>query len=206
MVSAQMVRELRGKTGAGVMECKKALENAGGDMSQAEELLKKWGMEEAAGRRQRETAQGMVQAYIHFGGRVGVLVELDCETDFVARTPEFGALCRDVAMQVAAMKARYVGREDVPAEVVRAQEELFRAQAEKENRPVQVIPRYVAGKMTRFYSEACLLEQPFIRDPEKKVSAVIAAHVALLGENIRVRRFARFEVGELPKGATGPSE
>lgn len=196
MISAADVKELRNRTGAGMMDCKKALEETGGDMEKAIEYLRMKGLAAAAKKAGRVTKEGLVEAYIHGGGRIGVLIEVNCETDFVARTEDFKALVHDLAMQVAAARPRYVKREDVPEEVIEKEKSILRAQALNEGKPEKVIEKIVAGRLEKFYQETCLLEQPFIKDMERTVKDLIAEKIAKLGENIEVRRFARFEVGE----------
>lgn len=191
-----MVKELRQATGAGVLDCKRALEEADGALDRAVEILRKQGLAEARKRLGREVKEGLIEAYVHTGNRMGALTELNCETDFVARTPEFRQLARDLAMQVVGYGARYISREDMPPEVVERERAIYRAQAEREGKPARVIERIVEGRLDKFYEEVCLLEQPFIRDGDVKVGEVIAQKIAIMGENIVVRRFARFELGE----------
>jgi elongation factor Ts len=191
-----MVKALREKTGAGMMDCKRALEETGGDMEKAVEYLREKGLAAAAKRAGRTAAEGVIESYIHLGGKLGVLVEVNCETDFVARTPEFQELARDIAMQVAAANPQYLTREDVPAEVLEKEKEILRAQALNEGKPEKVVDRIVEGRLEKFYSENCLLEQPFIKDPDKKVRDLLAEKIARIGENIVVRRFVRFQLGE----------
>ncbi|HIC94923.1 MAG TPA: translation elongation factor Ts [Anaerolineae bacterium] len=191
-----MVKELRQATGAGVLDCKKALEAAGGDMKKAVAVLREKGLAAAAKKAGRATKEGLIEAYIHAGGRIGALIELNCETDFVARTEEFRQLAHDLAMQVVAAKPLYLSPEDVPAEVLEAEKAIYRAQAEKEGKPAHVIDRIVEGKLEKFYQEVCLLKQPFIKDDDLTVQDLLTQMVAKVGENIVVRRFARFELGE----------
>jgi elongation factor Ts len=198
-IRADQVKELREKTGAGFMDCKKALAEAEGDLDRATRWLREKGLAAAAKKAGRETSEGMIGAYLHAGGRIGVLVEVNCETDFVAKTPDFQNLVKDLAMQVAAASpavARYVQREEVHADVVDAEREIYRAQAQSTGKPEKVIEKIVDGKVERFLREICLLEQPFIRDPEKTVRDIVSEAIAKLGENINVRRFARFQLGE----------
>jgi elongation factor Ts len=195
-VSANIVKQLREKTGAGFMDCKKALTETGGDVEKAIEYLRKRGVAAAAKKADRVVTDGAVGAYVHPGGKVGVLLEINCETDFVARNAEFQALLKDMAMQVAAANPRYVRREEVSAEESEREKSIYRQQALETGKPEKVIEKIVEGKMERFYSEVCLLEQPFIKDPDRKVSAVINDAIARLGENIQVRRFARYHLGE----------
>jgi len=195
-VSANIVKQLREKTGAGFMDCKKALAETGGDVEKAIDYLRKRGVAAAAKKAVRVVTDGAVGAYVHPGGKVGVLLEINCETDFVARNAEFQALLKDMAMQVAAANPRYVRREEVAAEESEREKSIYRQQALETGKPETVIEKIVEGKMERFYSEVCLLEQPFIKDPDRKVSAVINDAIARLGENIQVRRFARYHLGE----------
>lgn len=195
-VSASLVKTLRARTGAGVMDCKQALLETEGDLEKATRYLREKGLAAVAKRAERVASEGLVEAYIHGGGRLGVLIEVNCETDFVARTPEFKALCRDLAMQVAASRPEYISREEVPPEVLAREEEIFRAQALNEGKPEKVIDRIVVGRIEKFYTEVCLLEQPFIKDPNCSVAGLINEKIAYFGENIRVRRFACFRLGE----------
>ena len=198
-IRAESVKELRDKTGAGFMDCKKALAEASGDFDAAVKWLREKGLAAAARKAGRVASEGLVDTYIHAGGRIGVLVEVNCETDFVAKTPEFKGLVKDLAMQVAAASpalARFVRREEVPAEVIDQEREIYRAQAKSSGKPDKVIEKIVDGKVDKFLSDICLLEQPFIRDPEKSVKDVVTDAIAKLGENILVRRFARFQLGE----------
>jgi elongation factor Ts len=195
-VSPSLVRELRERTGAGMMDCKKALSEVNGDVEKALVYLREKGLAAAAKRAGRTAADGVVASYIHAGGKIGVLIEVNCETDFVARTEDFQNLVKELAMQIAAANPRYVRREDVPAEVVEQERSIYAAQAANSGKPAQVIEKMVAGKVEKFYTEACLLEQPFIKDPDKQVGRLISDAVAKLGENVVVRRFARFQLGE----------
>ncbi|MBI4524399.1 MAG: translation elongation factor Ts [Deltaproteobacteria bacterium] len=195
-VSASSVKELREKTGAGIMDCKKALAESGGDLEKAVDYLRRKGLAAAAKKMGRAAGEGSVGAYIHAGGKIGVLVELNCETDFVARTTEFQALLKDIAMQIAAANPRYVRPEDVPSDELEREREIYRRQALDSGKPEKVVDKIVEGKMERFYSEACLIEQPFIKDPDHKVGDLLKNTIAKLGENIQVRRFARYHVGE----------
>jgi elongation factor Ts len=195
-INASSVKELREKTGAGVMDCKKALAESAGDMEKAVDYLRQKGLAAAAKKMGRVAAEGLVGAYIHAGGKIGVLVELNCETDFVARTEEFQALLKDVAMQVAAANPRYVRPDEVPQEELEREREIYRCQALDSGKPEKVVDKIVQGKMDRFFSEVCLLEQPFIKDPDRKVGELIQETIAKLKENVQVRRFARYHVGE----------
>jgi len=194
-ISAQMVKELRESTGAGMMDCKRALVQSGGDFDQATKILREKGLARAAKRVGREANEGVVEAYIHLAGRIGVLVEVNSETDFVARNDEFRGFAHDVALQIAAMNPGWISPDDVPAEVLSGEREIIRAQAEKEGKPEKVIDRIVAGRMEKFFEENCLLRQPYIKDDKRCVDDVLGDLRARIGENISIRRFVRFEVG-----------
>jgi elongation factor Ts len=194
-VNATVVKELREKTGAGIMDCKKALAETGGNLEKAVDYLRQKGVA-AAKKADHVATDGAVGAYVHPGGKIGVLVELNCQTDFVARTTEFQALLKDVAMQIAAANPAYVRREDVPAEEIDKEREIYRGQARESGKPEKVVDKIVEGKLERFYSEVCLLEQPFIKDPDHKVADIINDAIARLRENIQIRRFARYHLGE----------
>jgi elongation factor Ts len=196
MITPEQVKELRGKTGAGVMDCKKALVEADGDMEKAIILLREKGLAKAAKKQSRSASEGIIESYIHGNGRIGVLVEVNCETDFVARNEEFKNFAKDIAMQVAASNPKYLSREDVPAEVIEKEKEILRAQALNEGKPEKVVEKIVDGRIEKYYEENCLLEQPFIKDPDKKISQFIMEKIAVIGENITVSRFVRFERGE----------
>jgi elongation factor Ts len=195
-ISANAVKELREKTGAGMMDCKKALAEAGGDFAKAEEVLRKKGLAAAAKKAGRIASEGAVASYIHMGGKIGVLVEVNCETDFVARTEGFQALVKDLAMQIAAAAPQYVRREEVPAAVVEKELEIARAQAREQKKPEPVIEKIATGKVEKFYKEVVLMEQPFVKEDKKSIQEVVTDAVAKIGENIQVRRFARFVLGE----------
>jgi elongation factor Ts len=195
-ITAEQVTQLRDKTGAGMMECKAALTEANGNMEDAITLLRKRGLAQAAKRAGRATAQGAIGSYIHMGGKIGVLVEVNCESDFVARTDDFNNLVKDVAMHIAAASPKWVRREDVPAADVDKEKSIYRAQMEKENKPANVIDKIIEGKLGSFYSQFVLLDQPFIRDDKVSVSQLVAQASAKTGENIQVSRFVRFRVGE----------
>src|SRR5262245_16475321 len=195
-VSASAVKELRDKTGAGMMDCKKALAATGGDLPKAVDYLRQKGLAAAARKADRVASDGAVAAYIHAGGKIGALVELNCETDFVARTTEFQVLLKDIAMQVAAANPRFVRREEIPATELEREKEIYRQQALESGKPEKIVDKIVEGKLERYYSEVCLVEQSFIKDPDKKVSDVVNDAIARLGENIQVRRFARYHLGE----------
>ena len=196
MISAEQVRELRELTGAGMMECKKVLEEVNGDREKATELLRERGVVKAAKKAGRIAAEGLVESYIHGDGRIGVLVEVNIETDFAAKNPEFREFVKDVAMQIAASKPEYVRREEVPAEVIEKEKEIMKAQAVNEGKPEAVAEKIVAGRIDKYYAEVCLLEQDFIKDPEKTVQQVLTEKISNIGENITIRRFVRFERGE----------
>ena len=196
MITAEQVRELRELTGAGMMECKRVLEETNGDKEKASELLRERGVVKAAKKAGRIAAEGLVESYIHGDGRIGVLVEVNIETDFAAKNPEFREFVKDVAMQIAATKPEYVRREDVPAEVIEKEKEIIKAQAINEGKPEAVAEKIVAGRIDKFYEEVCLLEQDFIKDPDKKVQEVLTEKISSIGENITIRRFVRFERGE----------
>jgi elongation factor Ts len=195
-ITASLVKELRERTGAGMMDCKKALQEAGGDMDRAVEVLRKRGLAAAAKKAGRVAAEGAVGSYIHAGGKIGVLVEVNCETDFVARTDDFQDLVRDIAMHIAATDPRFVTRDEVTDEVLDTERRIAREQALEQGKPENVVDRIVEGKLSKFYSEAVLLEQPFVKDPDKTVQELLVEKIAKIGENIQVRRFARFKLGE----------
>ena len=195
-ISAEQVRTLRDQTGAGMMECKKALLEADGNFEKAVTLLRERGLAAAAKRADRQTREGIIGHYIHAGGRLGVLAEVNCETDFVAATDEFQELVRDIAMQIAASNPSYVRREDVRQEEIEREKEIYHNQAQSAGKPEKIMERIVEGKLNKYYSEVCLYEQPFVKDPELTVEELIKAKIAVLKENIAVKRFARFKVGE----------
>ncbi len=195
-ISATEVKQLRDKTGAGFMDCKSALAEANGDIEQAITILRKRGIAKAEKRSGRSTSEGIVGSYIHMGGKVGVLVEVGCESDFVARTDEFQQLVREIAMHIAAANPQYATREEVPEADVEREKGIFRAQFEDSNKPADVIDKIVDGKMNSFYQQVVLLDQPSIRDPKTSVQDLITAAIAKMGENITVARFARFKIGE----------
>jgi elongation factor Ts len=195
-ISANQVKELREKTGAPMMDCKQALTEAKGDLEQAVVLLRKRGVSVAAKKATRVTSEGSVSSYIHAGGKIGVLVEVNCESDFVARTEDFKELVHDIAMHIAASDPKFIRKEDVTPEAYEREKDIYRTQAASTGKPPQVVEKIVAGKMEKFYEEVCLYEQPFIKDQTISVSQLIAAKIGKLGENISVRRFARFKVGD----------
>ena len=200
-VNAAAVKELREKTGAGMMDCKKALAECRGDLDKAVDYLRQKGLAAAAKKASRTATDGAVGAYVHPGGKIGVLVELNCETDFVARTAEFQNLLKDIAMQIAAANPRYIRSQEVPSADLEKEREIYRRQALETGKPEQVIAKIVDGKIDRFYSEVCLLEQAFIKNPERKVADILTEAVARLGENIQIKRFSRYQLGE-----AGPQE
>jgi elongation factor Ts len=192
----EMVKELRERTGAGVLDCKKALAEKDGDMDKAIEYLREKGLSAAAKKAGRISAEGIVESYIHGAGRIGVLLEVNCETDFVGKTTAFKELAKDIAMQVAASRPEYVRREEVPADVIEKEKEIAKVQALNEGKPEKIVDKIVEGRIEKYYKEVCLLEQPFIKDTDKTVQQLIVEKIAQIGENINVRRFARFELGE----------
>ncbi|MGA9966884.1 MAG: translation elongation factor Ts [Terriglobales bacterium] len=195
-ISATQVKELREKTGAPMMDCKQALTEAKGDMEQAVVVLRKKGVSVAAKKATRVTSEGSVASYIHAGGKIGVLVEINCESDFVARTEDFKELVHDIAMHIAASDPKFVRKEDVTPEAYEREKDIYRAQAIASGKPANIAEKMVEGKMAKFYEEVCLLEQPFIKDQTVSIAQLIATKIGKLGENIAVRRFARFKVGD----------
>ena len=191
-----MVKDLREKTGAGVLDCKHALEQSDGDMDKALQWLREKGLAGAAKKASRTTGQGIVTSYIHPGSRVGVLVELNCETDFVARLDEFQALAHDIAMQVAAAKPEWLTPADVPADVVERERDIYKVQAEAEGKPPKAVENIVEGRLKKFYAEFCLVEQAFIKNPDLAIKDLVSAKVLSTGENIKISRYARFEIGK----------
>ncbi len=200
--TAAQVKELRDKTGAGMMDCKAALEEAGGDIEKAVDLLRKKGLAQAAKRAGRAAKDGMIGHYIHMGGKVGVLVELNCETDFVARTPDFQTLAKEIAMHIAAASPLVVRREDLPADQLEKEKEVYRAQFTGQNKPANVIDKIVEGKIESYYSQVCLMDQPSVRDPNVTIKQMIAAATAKTGENVTISRFVRFKLGESAEAAS----
>lgn len=195
-IGAEQVKILRDRTGAGMMDCRKALEEVNGDIDKAIEVLRKRGVASAEKRADRSTNQGIIEAYIHAGGRLGTIVELNCETDFVAKTEDFRALAKEVAMQIAAMNPRAITREQVDTSVIEKELEIYRAQARAEGKPEQVIERISVGKLDKFYQDYCLMEQSYVKDPGKTIKDVITEVIAKTGENISIKRFVRFQIGE----------
>ncbi|RKY05418.1 elongation factor Ts [Candidatus Poribacteria bacterium] len=195
-ITIEMIKELRQRTGAGVLDCKKALQETGGDMEAAVEWLRKKGISSYEKRKHRTAKEGVIASYIHAGNRIGVLLELNCETDFVARTEIFQQLAKDLAMQIAATDPKYISREDVPPEVIEKEKEILREQARNEGRPESAIEKIVEGRLEKFFAEFCLLDQPFIKDDSKTVGDLIKEVSAKVGENIVLRRFTRYVLGE----------
>jgi elongation factor Ts len=201
-ISAQLVKQLRDRTGAGFSDCRAALVETGGDIEQAINVLRKKGQAAAAKKAQRATSEGLVSCYIHAGGRIGVLVEINCESDFVARTEAFQKLCHDVAMHVAALDPRFLRREEVTQEVLDRERDIYREQAKTTGKPAPVIEKIVTGKMEKFYEENCLYEQHFIKDEGVTIKELVDQSIAKVGENITIRRFSRFKVGEMDGAAS----
>lgn len=196
MISAETVRDLRERTGAGMMDCKRALTEANGDTEKAIDLLREKGLAAAAKKAGRVAAEGVVESYIHGGGRIGVLVEINCETDFVAKTAEYKEFCRDVAMQIAAASPEYVRREEVPADVIEREKAIARAQAINDGKPEKILDKIVEGRIEKYYKEVCLMEQVYIKNNDQTISQYLTEKISKVGENISIRRFARFVVGE----------
>ena len=195
-VTVEQIQALREKTGCGMMDCKKVLVETKGNEAKAIELLRKKGLAAAAKRAGRVAAQGLVESYIHIGGKLGVLIEVNCESDFVAKNIEFQGFVRDLAMQVAAANPQYVNREEVPESVIKHEKEILETQAKEQGKPPQAIEKIVAGRLNKFYAEICLLDQPFIKDPKISIKDLLSGLVAKIGENIVIRRFTRYQLGE----------
>lgn len=195
-IPTEMVKALREKTGVGMMDCKRALREASGDAEKAVEILRKQGLAAAARRAGRTAAEGVIDSYIHLGGKIGVLVEINCETDFVARNIEFQSFVKDIAMQVAASNPQYLSREDVPDGIVSHEKEILKSQTIAEGKPEKVADKIVEGRLEKFFSEVCLLDQPFIKDPQKSIKDLLSQFCAKIGENIVIRRFTRYQLGE----------
>ncbi|OCC16045.1 Translation elongation factor Ts [Dissulfuribacter thermophilus] len=195
-ITADMVKELRTRTNAGMMDCKKALQECGGDMDKAVQWLRQKGLAVAAKRAGRATSEGVIQSYIHAGNKLGVLVEVNCETDFVAKTDQFVQFAKDVAMHIAAANPICIKREEVPEDVLNKERELYEKQAKEQGKPDHIIEKIVTGRLEKFYKEVCLLEQPFVKDPDKSIQDLLNELIASIGENISIRRFARFQVGQ----------
>jgi elongation factor Ts len=195
-ITAALVKELREKSGAGMMDCKNALVEAKGDIEKASEILRKKGIAKATKKADRAANEGRIEAYIHPGSKLGVLLEVNCETDFVANTDDYKTFCRDIAMQVAASAPKYVRREDVEAEVLQREIEIYKEQAKNQGKPDNILEKIATGKLEKYYSEICLLEQPFVKDPDKTIQTLLTETIAKLGENITISRFSRFKIGE----------
>jgi elongation factor Ts len=205
-VNAEMVRKLREETGAGMMECKSALVESSGDAEKARDLLRKKGLASAAKKAGRAASEGQVGSYIHMNGKIGVLVEVNCETDFVGKTPEFTALVKDIAMHIAATNPLYVKKEDVPASVLDKEKEIYKAQALAAGKPEKVVEKIAEGKLQDYYKNFCLYEQPFVKDDKVTIGQMVQSKVAVIKENIVVRRFVRYQLGEESAQATAPTE
>ncbi|TJY43161.1 translation elongation factor Ts [Cohnella pontilimi] len=195
-ISAADVKTLRERTGAGMLDCKKALEEANGDLTKASELLREKGLAAAAKKGDRIATEGVVESYIHAGGRIGVLVEVNCETDFVAKTDQFRSFVKDIAMQIAAANPKFLSREEVSQEELDKEKEILRNQALNEGKPEKIVDKMVEGRMNKYYEENCLMEQAFVKDPDKNITTLLNEKIAAIGEKISIRRFARFELGE----------
>jgi len=195
-ISAALVKELREKTGAGMMDCKKALAECNGDMSKAIDFLRKKGLATAQKRAGRAMSEGSIQSYIHMGGKLGVLVEINCETDFVAKNEEFKEFTKNIAMHIAASNPLGIGPEDVPAEILDREKEIYRAQALEMGKPANVVDKIIEGKLKKFYEDNCLLNQPYVRDPNISISDLLNELIAKIGENISIKRFVRYQIGE----------
>lgn len=195
-ITAALVKELRERTGAGMMDCKKALSATDGDLEKAIDFLREKGLAAAAKKAGRVAAEGLVEAYIHGGGRIGVLVEVNCETDFVAKTDAFKELAKDIAMHIAATNPSYLKREEVPTAELEHEQAVLAEQARNEGKPEKIIEKMVAGRIEKYYKEVCLMEQPFVKDPDKTISDLITESIAKIGENISIRRFTRYQLGE----------
>jgi len=195
-ITAGMVQELRRKTSAGIMDCKKALKETGGDLEKSIEYLRKKGINAAASKAHRKALSGKIDSYIHLDGKIGVLLEVNCETDFVAKTAEFSQFVKDLSLQIAALDPKYISQENVPEEIIEKEKDIFRTQAEKSKKPAAVIERIVEGKVGKYYEEVCLIEQSFIKDSSKNIKSLLLETIAKLGENIVIKRFVRFKLGE----------
>jgi len=196
MSSAKLVKELREKTGAGMMDCKKALVENNNDIEKAIEFLREKGLSAASKKAGRVAAEGIVDSYIHLGGKIGVLVEVNCETDFVAKTDDFKAFVKDIAMHIAASNPQYLSKEDVPEDAVEKERSVLKAQALNEGKPEHIVEKMVEGRIKKFYEEICLLNQPFVKDPDKTIEELLKEQIAKIGENVKIRRYARFQLGE----------
>lgn len=196
MISASLVKELRERTGVGMMDCKKALQDSNGDLDKAVELLRERGLASAAKKSGRIAAEGIVDSYIHGEGRIGVLVEVNCETDFVAKTDEFKQFVRDIAMHIAATNPKYVSRDEIPQDELEKEKEILKAQALNEGKPEKIVDRMVEGRIEKYIEEICLLDQAFVKDPDKTIGEILNEKISTIGENMSIRRFVRFEKGE----------
>jgi elongation factor Ts len=195
-ITTEKVKELRQRTGIGVMECKEALQESEGDIEKAILVLRKKGYARAKDKMSRETAEGIIGSYIHLNGRIGVLIEVNCESDFVARNQEFQELVKNLTLHIAASKPRYISSEDVPAQVLEQEKDIIREQFKDSKKPPEVVEKIIQGKLSKFYQEVCLMDQPYVKDDKISVRELVASHIAKFGENIRIKRFARFELGE----------
>lgn len=195
-ISAELVKDLRQQSGGGILDCKQALTETNGNLERAIEFLRKKGLAMAAKKKGRATSEGSIGSYIHPGGKIGVMVEINCETDFVAKTDEFQALVKDIAMHIAAVNPQYLSTEDIPQEVIDKEKEIFSSQAKESGKPEKIIDRIVEGKLEKFYGETCLLEQSFVKELDQTIKDILAAAVAKLGENISIRRFERYQLGQ----------
>jgi elongation factor Ts len=195
-ITAELVKELRQRTGIGMMECKQALQESGGDTEKAIEILRKKGYARAKDKVSRETSEGLIASYIHANGKIGVLVEVNCESDFVARNEEFKELVKNIAMQIAAASPKYVSSQEIPAEEIEREKEIIRAQLKDTKKPPEILERIVQGKLSKFYEEVCLIDQPYIKDDKITIKQLVASAIAKIGENIKIKRFARFELGK----------
>lgn len=195
-ISAELVKDLRQRSGAGILDCKKVLNEADGNIEKAVEFLRKKGLASAAKKKGRATSEGSVGAYIHTGGKIGVMIEVNCETDFVAKTDEFQALVKDLSLHIAAANPQYLSREKVPQEVTEKEKDIFASQAKDSGKPEKIIDRIVQGKIEKFYGETCLLEQSFVKDPDQTIQDILARAIAKLGENITIQRFVRYQLGQ----------
>lgn len=196
MINANLVKELRERTGVGMMDCKKALTETDGDTEKAIIYLREKGLAAAAKKAGRIATEGIIEAYIHTGGRIGVILELNCETDFVAKTAEFKELAKDIVMHIAAVKPEYLSSDEVPADIIENERNILRVQALNEGKPEKIIDKMIEGRVAKFYKDVCLLEQPFVKDPDKTISQLITEKIVKIGENIFIRRFVRYELGE----------
>jgi len=195
-ISAELVKDLRQRSGAGILDCKKVLNETDGNIEKAVESLRKKGLASAAKKKGRATSEGSVGAYIHTGGKIGVMIEVNCETDFVAKTDEFQALVKDLSMHIAAASPQYLSREKVPQEIIEKEKDIFASQAKDSGKPEKIIDRIVQGKIEKFYGETCLLEQSFVKDPDQTIQDILARAIAKLGENITIQRFVRYQLGQ----------